>query len=83
MIKDTLEIPETSKELNVSMIPKPEKWAQGNLKNQRGIFVINILKSIVMKILRKDNYDTLDSYMSDYNIALEEGRGDKSETIYS
>ena len=73
-IKDTLEIPDMLKNVNIAMIPKPGKRSLGNIENQRGIFIINILRSLLMKILLKDEYETLDSFMSDSNIGGRKGR---------
>ena len=56
------------------MIPKPGKRSLGNIENQRGILIINILRSLLMKILLKDEYETLDSFMSDSNIGGRKGR---------
>ena len=39
-----------------------------DLQNDRGIFIVNVLKSIFMKMVWGDVYDTLDSNMSDSNV---------------
>ena len=78
--KDSLQIPEMMKIVNIAMLPKPGKPGIHNLENQRGIFLISIFRSIIMKLLLKDKYDILDSNMIDSNIGGEKTRGFK--TIY-
>ena len=67
-VKDTLIIPEMMKNVNVAMLPKPGKNGRHKLENQRGIFLISVFRSILMKLLLDDEYKTLDSYMTDSNI---------------
>ena len=74
--KDSLIIPEMIKIVNVAMIPKPGKQGRHKLENQRGIFLISIFQSIMMKLLLNDEYHTLDTYMTDSNI-----RGRKQRRI--
>ena len=46
-----------------------------DLQNDRGIFIINVIKSILMKVVWSEVYDTLDKNMSDSNVG---GRKDKN-----
>jgi hypothetical protein len=39
-----------------------------SLENDRGIFIINIVRSILMKLIYKEEYDTIDENMSDSNV---------------
>ena len=66
--KENIYIPEMMKTVNVAMIPKPGKQGTHNLENQRGIFLISVFRSIIMKLLLQDKYETLDSFMTDSNI---------------
>ena len=72
--KHLLEIPEMMKDVNVVMIPKPKKKSLHNIENQRGIFLISVYRKILMKLLLKDEYKTLDSFMSDSNVGGRKGR---------
>ena len=53
-MKDTLEIPEIMTNVNIVMIPKTGKQSLHNIQNQRGIFLLSVLRTIVMKLLLKD-----------------------------
>ena len=72
--KETLHIPEMMKQVNIAMLPKPGKPGIHNLENQRGIFLISVFRSIIMKLLLKDNYDILDNHMTDSNIGGRKNR---------
>ena len=39
-----------------------------SLENDRGIFILNIVRSIMMKLIYADKYDTIDEKMSDSNV---------------
>ena len=39
-----------------------------DLSNDRGIFIVNVFRSILMKMIYEDNYDEVDKNMSDSNI---------------
>ena len=58
-MKDTLEIPEIMTNVNIVMIPKTGKQSLHNIQNQRGIFLLSVLRTIVMKLLLKDEYEKL------------------------
>ena len=66
-IKNNIEIPEILEYVNIISIYKG-KGKKDDLKNDRGIFIINIFRSILMKLLYNDEYPTVDSSMSDSNI---------------
>ena len=72
--KDLLEIPHMMLNVNVVMIPKPGKPNPNDIKNQRGIFLLSVFRSILMKLLLKDEYEKIDSYMSDSNTGGRKGR---------
>ena len=67
-IKDQLEIPEMMKHVNISLIPKPGKRNLRIIFNHRGIFLIHKYRSLLMRMLLDDEYDTIDKYMSDSNV---------------
>ena len=66
-IKKEVDIPEMFQFANIVSIYKG-KGAKNDLQNDRGIFIMNILRSIMMKMVYNDEYDTIDSNMSDSNI---------------
>ena len=72
--KETLIIPDMIKIVNVAMLPKPGKASLHDLENQRGIFLISVFRSVLMKLLLKDAYKMLDNYMTDSNIGGRQGR---------
>ena len=73
-MKDEITIPEFMNFVNIICIYKG-KGSKMELKNDRGIFIVNVLKSIFMKMVWSDIYDILDENMSDSNIG---GRKNKS-----
>ena len=48
--KETLIIPEIMTNVNIVMIPKPGKKSLHDIQNQRGIFLLSVLRTIVMKM---------------------------------
>ena len=39
-----------------------------NLSNDRGIFIVNVFRSIIMKMVYEDKYEIVDNNMSDSNV---------------
>ena len=62
------------KNVNIAMIPKPGKPNSHSISNQRKIFILSIFRSILMKILLKDEYKMIDEFMSDSNVGGRKGR---------
>ena len=60
--------------VNVVMIPKAGKPNLNDIKNQRGIFLISVFRSILMKMLLQYEYTKIDEYMSDSNAGGRKGR---------
>ena len=44
------------------------KGEKSSLQNDRGVFLVNLLRSILMKLVYKDKYPTVDESMSDSQI---------------
>ena len=65
--KHTLTIPEFIELCSIVAIYKG-KGEKGDLQNDRGIFIVNIFRAILMKLIYKDKYDIVDSNMSDSNV---------------
>ena len=61
------------KKATVTTIPK--KGSKLLLKNERGIFIVNSVRNILMRLIFNLKYETLDSHMSDSNVG---GRKKKS-----
>ena len=72
-IKDTVEIPKLMEYANITSIYKG-KGEKMDLENDRGIFIVSVLRSIFMKLLYNDNYDIVDRNMSDSNIGARRGK---------
>lgn len=58
---------------NITTIPK--QGSEKVLTNQRGIFRISVLRYILMKLIYKSEYETIDSNMSESNIGGRKGKG--------
>ena len=48
--------------------PIPKKGSQFQLKNERGIFLVNSVRAMLMKLIYNSKYDTLERNMSESNI---------------
>ena len=60
-------IPAIMQFVNIVAIYKG-KGKKIDLTNDRGIFLVNIFRAVLMKMIYKDNYDTVDGNMSDSNV---------------
>ena len=58
---------------NITSIYK-KKGSRLLLENDRGIFIQNIFKKILDKLIYYDNVECIDAHMSDSNIGAREGR---------
>ena len=72
-IKEQGIIPEFMKKTTITTIPK--KGPKTELKNERGIFLVNSVRGILMRLLFNSENDMIESNMSDSNIG---GRQNKS-----
>ena len=66
-------IPEFVRAADVVTIYKG-KGEKCNLENDRGIFIVSIYRSILMRLVYLDCYDTLDASMSDSQVGGRKGR---------
>ena len=69
-----LELPDIMKTVNVIMIPKPHKSSLHNIQNQRGIFLLSVFRSILMKMLLKDECAKINYFILDSNVGGQKGR---------
>ena len=65
-IKEAQKVPNFMKKAIVTTIPK--KGSKLHLKNERGIFLVNSVRSILMRLIFNRKYQMLDSCMSDSNV---------------
>ena len=72
-IKQNFTIPDFMQFANIISIYKGKK-SRCSLENDRGIFIINIFRSILMKIIYNEEYEIIDSHMSDSNIGARKGK---------
>ena len=72
-IKDKVFFPEFMQYANVVSIYKG-KGEKADLANDRGIFLVNIFRSIIMKMVYKDKYEIVDTNMSDSNVGARKNK---------
>ena len=73
MMKKECQIPDFMKTVQITSIYK-NKGSKADLSNERGIFNVNKVRSIVDKLIYKDTYEFIDSEMSDSNVGGRRGR---------
>ena len=66
-IKATGTMPKFTNVVNISAIYKG-KCEFTDLESERGIFIVTIIRTILMKIIYADKYKVIDNSMSDSNI---------------
>ena len=66
-IKETRKFPAFMQKINICAIYKG-KGDVNDLESDRGIFLVTILRTILMKMVYKDKYPVIDKSMSDSNI---------------
>ena len=69
-VKNSLLIPNFMELCNIVSIYKG-KGEKQDLKNDRGIFIVNIFRAIIMKLVYKDKYEVVDESISDSNVEVE------------
>ena len=67
------EIPEFVRLADVTTLYKG-KGPKSNLINDRGIFIVTIIRSILMKLIYQDYYSQIDESMSDSQVGARKGR---------
>ena len=72
-VKKEFEFPEIMRWANIISIYKG-KGDKSSLENDRGIFIMNIFRSIMMKLVYNEEYETLDRNMSDSNIGARKNK---------
>ena len=72
-IKKEIFVPKFMEYANIVKIYKG-KGSKMNLENDRGIFIVNVFRSILMKMVYHDKYSIVDKNMSDSNIGARRGK---------
>ena len=72
-IKETQVFPEALEICNISSIWKKKK-SRNDFENYRGIFRVNIFRSILDRLIYNDEYDTVESSLTDSNVGARQGR---------
>ena len=76
-IKKTFSIPKFMILENITTIFK-NKGSRFDMDNDRGIFILTVLKKILDKLVYNDNYNDIDTNMSDSNIGARKDRNIKN-----
>ena len=76
-IKDCQEYPDIFKPSNITSLYK-KKGEKSDLDNDRGIFNVVKIRSILDRLVYNDQYDTIDSNMSSSNIGARKKRNIKN-----
>ena len=61
---------------NITTVPK--KGPKIDLRNQRGIFRVSVLRSILMRLIYNSKYDKIDKNISDGQMGARKGKGCKT-----
>ena len=72
-IKQEMELPSFMEVANIISIYKG-KGERLDLNNDRGIFLVNIFRSILMILVYNDKYPIVDKNMSDSNVGARKGK---------
>ena len=72
-IKKEKIIPEFMRITNLTMVPK--KGPLTELENERGIFRVDIIRSILIKLIYNEKYSEIDENMSDSQMGGRKGKG--------
>ena len=66
-------VPEFMKITNLTTVPK--KGSLTELQNERGIFRVDVIRSIFMKLVYNEKYSQIDKNMSDGQMGGRKGKG--------
>ena len=76
-IKENLIVPDFMNLQNITSIYK-SKGSRMDMNNERGIFILTVLKKILDKLIYYDNFEDIDQHMSDSNIGARRGKNIKN-----
>ena len=72
-VKENLQLPNEMKFANISTIFK-NKGSRLEMDNDRGIFIVSVLRKILDKLIYEDKYEFIESEMPDSNIGAQRGK---------
>ena len=72
-IKVNCQFPEFVQWANITSLYKG-KGEKLDLDNERGIFIVSVFRSILMRLIYNDKYSVIDSNMSDSNVGARKGK---------
>ena len=75
-MKDENTIPSFLKFANITTVPK--SGSRLNPENERGIFRVSVIRSILMRMIYNNNYQIIDNNMSDCQMGARRNKGCKS-----
>ena len=73
LMKERQEYPENLEKCNIT--PLHKKASKKDYKNYRGVFRVQVLRSILDRLLYNDSYYTIDSNLTDGNVGARKQRG--------
>ena len=80
-IKKNLFMPEYMSLENITSLYK-SRGSRMDMNNERGIFILTVLKKILDKLIYFDKFEDIDNHMSDSNIGARRGRNIKNHLFY-
>ena len=78
-LKEQQNIPQFMKIANITTIPK--KGSRLDLENERGIFRVPILRSILMRLIYNQKYELIDNTMSDCQMGSRKRKGCRNNIL--
>ena len=73
LCKTEMKIPDFIKLANISNIWK-KKGDKMNIDSYRGIFIVNIFRSLILRLIHEDKMKIIDSHITDFQIGGRKGR---------
>ena len=77
-MKHILFFPEYMQFSNISSIYKNNRKSRFDIENERGIFILPVLRNLFDKLIYQDKYPSVDQNMSDPNIGARRGKNIKN-----
>ena len=78
-IKEQQIIPFFMNNANITTVPK--KGSRLLLENERGIFRVPVLRTILMRLIYNEKYETIDGNMSEYQMGARKNKGCRNNIL--
>ena len=78
-IKNNQKIPQFMNLANITTVPK--RGSKLNLQNERGIFRVSVLRSILMRLIYNEKYEIIDRNMSDCQVGGRKQKGCRNNIL--